>query len=76
MCVPLWQDKLYKATEQCPFTEEGYKHIGIDSRWFLEWERIAVEKVVIHACQTEAGESAGSDGGRFKGQAARVTHSG
>ncbi len=54
-----------------------YDGTRIDSRCaFWNGKRIGVEKAVIHARLIYAGETAVSDRGRLKGQAARVTHSG
>lgn len=78
-CVPVWQDKLCKAAEHTVRSPWGATWM-VCWYWYwftlcVEWKRIAVEKAVIHACQTQAGATAVSDGGRFKGQATRVTDS-
>lgn len=54
----------------CALWGGGYMNcIGIDSRCaFLELKMIAVDKVVLHACQTQA---AVSDEGRFKGSSSQ-----
>lgn len=50
--------------------------LSIHTALFVMKKNSCRKKVVIHTCQTPAGEAAVSDGGRFKGQAAGVTHSG